>query len=436
MYNLKRLVFLFFLLGISSKLLGQQVINITIDEALQLAINNHAQLKVSKQQIVINEQEKEITKLNQLPIINSSLTASYLGDVDLLDGNFSKVMTQEIPHFGNSLGVQASQLIYKGGVVKNSIAAQELKIDLAKLSLENDEQTIKKIVLDYFLNNLRLANQIKIFNNNIQLANQRLANVTQIYNQGIITRNEVLRAELLVRNLEQTLLTLKNNKAIIDYNLSILLNFPKESIFSLETSNQEWNLLKDKDYYIKMAFLKHPSLLKLEKQLLLTDKNIEIIKSEKYPTVALFAGFNSQRPITTRVPALDLYANAWQTGISISYNIDNLYKTKEKQRLGMFQKKQVEYTNTVLTQNIEMTVNSAYIKYLEAIKQAEIVNSSLKLAEENYKISVAKFFNQLIIQTEMIDASNTKLETELSLNNAEINIISQYYNLIYTTGTL
>ncbi|WP_322969183.1 TolC family protein [Faecalibacter sp. LW9] len=436
MYYLKRLFFLFFLLEISPKLLGQQVITITIDEALQLAIKNHAQLKVTKQQVIINEQEKEITKLNQLPIINTSIKASYLGDVDLFDGTFSKVMTQEIPHFGNSLEIQASQLIYKGGIVKNSIEAQELKIDLTKLSLENDEQTIKKTVLDYFLNNLRLENQIKIFNNNIELANQRLANVTQFYNQGITTRNEVLRAELLVKNLEQTLLSLKNNKAIIDYNLSILLNFPKESIFTLDTSNQEWDLLKEKDYYIKMAFLKHPSLLKLEKQLLLSDKQIEIIKSEKYPTIALFAGFNSQRPITTRVPALDLYANAWQTGISISYNIDNLYKTKEKQQLGVFQKQQLEYTNTVLTQNIEMSVNSAYLKYFEAIKQAEIIYSSLKLAEENYKISLAKFLNQLIIQTEMIDASNTKLEIELSLNNAEINIISQYYNLIYTTGTL
>ena len=59
-----------------------------------------------------------------------------------------------------------------------------------------------------------------------------------------------------------------------------------------------------------------------------------------------------------------------------------------------------------------------------------------KLAEENYKITEAKYLNQLAVQAEMIDAQNQKLQSELDYANAEINVLYQYYNLLKSTGTL
>ncbi|WP_312762592.1 TolC family protein, partial [Epilithonimonas sp.] len=59
-----------------------------------------------------------------------------------------------------------------------------------------------------------------------------------------------------------------------------------------------------------------------------------------------------------------------------------------------------------------------------------------KLAEENYKITEAKYLNQLAVQTEMIDAQNQKLQSELDYTNGEINVLYQYYNLLKTTGSL
>lgn len=91
---------------------------------------------------------------------------------------------------------------------------------------------------------------------------------------------------------------------------------------------------------------------------------------------------------------------------------------------------------TLTEQNIDIAVNAAFIKHQEAIQQAEILNEAKKLAEENYKITEAKYLNQLAVQAEMTDAQNQKLQSELDYANAEINILYQYYNLLKTTGTL
>ncbi|MEG1230602.1 MAG: TolC family protein, partial [Flavobacterium sp.] len=126
----------------------------------------------------------------------------------------------------------------------------------------------------------------------------------------------------------------------------------------------------------------------------------------------------------------------WQGGVSLSYNIDNLYRTKERVKLGELQKNQANDAMTLVQQNLDMAVNAAYTKYQEAIQQTAILNDAKSLAEENYKITEAKYLNQLAVQAEMIDAQLQKIQSELDLANAEINILYQYYNLLKSTGTL
>ena len=83
-----------------------------------------------------------------------------------------------------------------------------------------------------------------------------------------------------------------------------------------------------------------------------------------------------------------------------------------------------------------MATQAAYLKYNEAISQKATYLESKRLAEENYKIIEKKYLNQLALITEMLDASNSKLEAELQYVNSEINILQAYYNVLKTVGTL
>ncbi|WP_374463810.1 TolC family protein [Chryseobacterium sp.] len=111
------------------------------------------------------------------------------------------------------------------------------------------------------------------------------------------------------------------------------------------------------DYYMSLAHESNPLLKSAQKNIAVADKNIEIIKTDNMPTVAGFGGYTLQRPITTRNPVLDMYSGGWQTGVSLSYNIDALYKTKEKVKLGELQKNQANDAMTLVQQNVDMGVS-------------------------------------------------------------------------------
>ncbi|WP_160136923.1 TolC family protein [Chryseobacterium sp. c4a] len=415
---------------------SQQVKQMTAGEVADLAIQNHQQLKVSAQNIDIAKQNINVAKLQKLPTITASTSQFYLGDAVVIDKDFSNSTKVPMPHYGSSYAVQATQLIFKGGLVNKSIEMAGLREQLSELDFEKNKQDVRFLVISNYLDVYKIINQEEVFQNNKKLAQERLKNIQKFYQQGMVTRNEVIRGELALKNLDQGILTLSNNRKILNYNLNIALGLSSDTEIVPTENLENKDAGIGMDYYMSLAHDSNPMLKSAQKNIAVADKNIEIIKTDNMPTLAGFGGYTLQRPITTRNPVLDMYSGGWQTGVSLSYNIDTLYKTKEKVKLGELQKNQANDAMTLVQQNVDMGVNAAYTKYQEAIQQADILNDSKRLAEENYKITEAKYLNQLAVQAEMIDAQNQKLQSELDYANAEINVLYQYYNLLKSTGTL
>ncbi|MCT2408907.1 TolC family protein [Chryseobacterium antibioticum] len=415
---------------------SQQIKQMTAGEVADMAVKNHQQLKVAAQNIDIAKQNTNVAKLQKLPNITASTSQFYLGDALAIDKDFSNSTNISMPHYGSSYAVQATQLIFKGGLVNKSIEMAGLREQLSELDLEKNKLDVKFLVVSNYLDVYKIVNQETVFQNNKKLAQERLKNIQKFYQQGMVTRNEVIRGELAIKNLDQGILTLTNNKKILNYNLNIALGLPSETeIVPVESLTDKESGI-GMDYYMDLAHDSNPQLKSAKKNIDVADKNIEIIKTDQMPTLSGFGGYTLQRPITTKSPVVDMYSGGWQTGVSLSYNIDNLYKTKEKVKLGELQKNQAGDAVTLVQQNVDMAVNAAYVKYQESIQQADILNDSKRLAEENYKITEAKYLNQLAVQAEMIDAQNQKLQSELDYANAEINVLYQYYNLLKATGTL
>lgn len=252
----------------------------------------------------------------------------------------------------------------------------------------------------------------------------------------MVTRNEIIRGELGIMNIDQGLLVLNNNRKTLNYNLNSALGL-SENTEIIPVENIEKNqILKDLNYYIDLAHQNNPSQKYIRRNIEISEKNIEIINTDKMPTIAGFGGYTLNKPLTSSSPVLDMYSGGLQVGVSLSYNIDNLFKTKEKLQLGQLQKEQAQETYHLVEKNVNMQVNAAYIKYQNAIENLVILKEAQVLTNENYKFTEAKYLNQLAVQAEITDAQNQKIQAELDYVNAEIDVLYQYYNLLKATGTL
>ena len=405
-------------------------------ELFELTKENHPNLKVSKTDIAIAKQDVEVAKNAQLPTLNAALQGYYLGDAHIIDKDFSNSTRVDMPHFGNTFSIDASQLIWKGGMVKNGIKAQSLKEELTELNYQSNEQSIKLLVLGYYLDLYQLLNQKSVYQQNIQLAEQRLQNINKFYNQGMVTRNDVIRGELQLSNLKLALQVVENNRQILNKQLTTALGLSENTqIVPDETilSNVPKALLME-DY---RAFAQnHPTILMTKKAVDIYETSEKITRAEMMPSLSAFAGNQLARPITTSTPALDMYTNGWSAGLSLNFNIDALYKTPKKIKQVRFEKDKAIAQANEAEQMIDVAVNAAYIKYNEAVTQNNTLETNKELSDENYRIMNSKYNNQLAILLDLIDASNQKLDAELQFANSEISIVYAYYKLLKESGNL
>lgn len=100
--------------------------------------------------------------------------------------------------------------------------------ELSELNYENNEQSIKLLVLGYYLDLSKLYNQDNVYQQNIDLAKKRLDNIKKFYNQGMVTRNDVIRGELQLSNLQLALQVVNNNQQIINKQLTVALGLEEK----------------------------------------------------------------------------------------------------------------------------------------------------------------------------------------------------------------
>jgi outer membrane protein len=434
----KKFTFIVLVISFGSFFLrAQEITNkeLNLEEVIKMAMENHPQLKISQANYEISEQQVKVAKLQQLPNASISASGYHLSNATLYSPQLEKVTEVEMPHFGNTYALQASQLLFKGGLINKSIQMAELRAQIAELDIQKDQQSIKFLVISNYMDIYKLHNQIKVYEKNIGLSRTRLENLKNMSSQQMITRNELVRAELQIKNLEQALLSLKNNLAILSNQMSYALGLA-QNIIIVPTDSIETMTTLSLDAYLELANKQHFALSAANTNIEIAKKNIGVAKSELFPTIAAFAGYNMQRPLSTSTPVLDYYANTWQAGISLSYNLDNLYKTRHKIRLAGRQEKMTEAALELTQQNVDAGVFAAYTKYQEAVQQSSIMEEAQKLAVENYLIVESKYFNQLAITAEMTDATNARLEAELQHVNSKISVLFQYYNLLKSTGSL
>jgi outer membrane protein TolC len=439
MYRLKNIFVLLF--GLSAAAYAQQEYRLTLEQAIEMGLQNHQQLKIAAAKIDVSEQHARAMRAQTLPSVTFSANAFYLGDAVVLDSDWSKLRSVEMEHFGNSFALQASQLLYKGGVIKKSIEIAELQKQLAELDRVANEQDIKFLIVSNYLDISKLINQRQVLEHNKALAVQMLENLTQMHEQEMLTRNELIRAELQIKSLEQTILTIKNGHAILSHQLSFALGLPPDVlIFPSEIADFDATA-QSQGYYSDMAHREHPLLRSVAKNIEIAEKNVAIQQTNWFPAISAFGGYNMQRPLATNsqppAPAtMPWYNNTWQAGVNVSFNLDNLYKNRHHVNTARSQARVAQESMTLAQQGLEPGVNAAFLKYREAEQQVVLMDESKALANENYEIVLAKYLNQLAIAAEMTDASNAKLNAELQYVNATINALFQYFSLLKATGNL
>jgi outer membrane protein len=409
----------------------------TLQDVFDLALQNSTQLKIAKKGSDLARQQTLIEKNKRLPLVSTELNYGYLSDANIWNPSFSIHETRPMPHHLTQFSTTASQLISSGNAVNNTIKKSTLEEEVALLSQDKSTTDIKFQVAANYLDIYRLINLRRVYQSNLKLAENRLRNILAMQKQGMVTQNDVLRTELSISDLKLSIRTTDNNINIVNRQMNTVIGLPDsarlvpDSVFLANyVHNNPYETFRDQ------AYQSNPELKIAATENRIAETNIKLLKSEKLPVVALFAANNFQRPFLNSLPAIDVYYNVWQAGIGIRYNISSIYQSPRKITAGKIALQQSQQKEILQRQNLDVAISTYYTKYIEAQEDLQTYKSDLKSAQENYRIVEKKYFNQLALLTDMIDAANIKLEAETKVTDAAINVVFTYCQLLNSIGNL
>jgi outer membrane protein TolC len=280
-------------------------------------------------------------------------------------------------------------------------------------------------------------NLLQVYEKNIEQTKQVLKDIRAKGEEGIVLKNDITRYELLLSNLELSKTQIKNNLTILNNNLTTSLGLPDGIVIEPDTSILSQVLpTENNEYWTTTAAENSPALKQLSLAVQINEHQDQIIRSERLPKVALVAGNHLDGPVTIELPPINKNFNYWYVGVGLKYRLSSLYKTDKSINKNKFAIQRIKEQYDDAKEQTELAIKADYIKYLEAYEQLNTQQKSVELANQNYNVISNRYKNDMALITDMLDASNAKLAAEVQLADAQINIVFDYFKLLYISGTI
>jgi outer membrane protein TolC len=160
------------------------------------------------------------------------------------------------------------------------------------------------------------------------------------------------------------------------------------------------------------------------------------IKGNAMPTISLVSAYGFSYPNYLEFPPVNQLYSIGYVGIKVSYNISSLYQNTHKVSAAEIRLDEIRQNQQLVQDNAREEVKSLLIRYNESLNRVAVMQQSIVQATVNYRIVNTKYFNQLALLTDLLDADNLYQEARYNLISAETDASLIYYNLLYATGNL
>jgi len=406
---------------------------LTLEEAVKLGIENSKSLKIDQakiEQSTANLLEAKNRQLPELKVSGSYLYLPMKPNVDLkipgLSGGGPEV--SQVLYGSANLSVP----IYAGGRIKYGIQSAQYLVEASKLSSENDKNAIAYNISQAY-NNLFKANEVvKLLKENLASSQKRDESFIKLEKNGVIARNDRLKAQLQTSNIELQLMEAQNNYSIANINMDLLLGLPDNTEIEVDSNYiGEDNLGKPDDYYLNLARENRKDIQALDYQRKAAALGTKAAKAENLPSLAFTGGY-----VAADIPKFLTITNAVNFGVGISYNLSNIWKKNSSLMQSKAREQELAANNDLLNDNVTLEVKRDYQNDLYAHKKIDVYQRALEQAEENYRITLNKYNNGLETITNLLDADTAKITANVNVVTSKADAALAHKKLLQTTGII
>ena len=408
---------------------------IRLEDALLLGLENNRQLKMAVIAAKIANENVSQAKMAKVPRIGINGGYTYIGNPKLYEGFYENSITVDYFNHQAFANIVSSMPLYSGGIIEGKIEQQKLLSKMEESAVRMTQVEIKNAITTYYFTLEKLYRQIEVTKQNIVNTDLRLKQLKSRVDNGQNLKSDLLRTELQQSNFKVSVFKNTDDIELVSTYLDILIGLPTNTILKPVVEENTIALEEVKlQYSLSEAFLYREEIKRAAIGIELSESNLNISKSGFFPSINANLILNTEYP--AQWPNYVNIINYWAAGLSLNWDVSSFYGIKHRIRADKLQIDKSTVALDEVKNQIESEVKTAFIKYEESKRNITTYKKDVELSFSNYKIVKSRYDNDFALISDMVDAELQLNNSKISLVNANLDLIIQYYSLQFAMGKL
>jgi len=331
-----------------------------------------------------------------------------------------------------SLTLTATQTLFAGGGVRSSVKSSDLAREAAILDLKAVINDALLSVRTAYFGVILAREKITVQEKNLELLQQQLKNVSNRFDAGTVSSFEKLRAEVAVANAQVPLITARNDYRLaieaLRQSLGFTTNRPEDfrKIPTFAGTLDYTPVTFDLQSSFDAAQANRPDLQRLAKLTASREESVTVAKSNYYPSVQAFGGWQLRKGITNNFGDS---RDGWLVGLQSNWAVFDGRATAGRVAQARSVLEQTKLSLTEAELDIEIEVRRAFSSWQQATELADASKKVVEQAEEAVRLATARYDAGTATQLDVLQA-------QVDLTTARTNQLQAYYSYNIATATL
>ena len=403
--------------------------NLTLDEAIELSLNNSKKIEISSRNKKIGDINLGIAFKAALPSVTYEGSYSRMehtkremyGRETGVKQGYNENQTKEMmleEKSGYTSQVVISQPIFQGGAILGGIKGAKAMADIAELSYIADKRDVRLNTIQLYSNIIKYQKDLEALETSKKELEIRHKEQQNKLDLRLIIKADLLKTEVAMLEVDSNIVQVKNLIYTEMKKLKIDTGLTNEEELILADLNVPEGLSSEINFDNDMITAKTQSLTAL-----ISKNNVEYAKAEKMvafsdnlPKVNAFVQYGGYE----RESMDDSFHNEeWRGGVKVTWELFNFGSGIDSYRAANQSYKIEQLNDSIAQDNIEIDLTTAYSEVIRLEKLRIAMRSSLEASQENYDIDTERYKAGLLSTQDYLNSEAQLRQSKVDYNKAE-----------------
>ncbi|WP_457626301.1 TolC family protein [Persephonella sp.] len=428
---------------------------LSLDEAIKIALKNSYQLKAAKKKLKSKELEYKATKGIRWPTITFSeifmrtnipgwAMMNELNQHRLTMNSSSKYVdmtsfnalypgmfpSPHYPEWNNwQTKIQFQVPIWAGGKIGTGIDMRKKEFEATKFDLQRTRQKVIYDVSKAYYGAILAKEAIKLAKQAYKSVKKHYETAKVMYDNGLAIYADVLRAKVYLTKVKSKIEEAENQYLIAKRGLLLAMGVDDLDPAQIDVTGELTFSMPEKDikYWQEIAVSERPDLIALRTRVETAKKYIDFQKADMMPTIGAFGYYQ----MDDRYNPFGTDGTGFTVGVALNWKIFDGFQAYNKYKAAKETYKQYSNLKKGFEEYIKFSVFKAYKQLLTAQSKLKAAEENLKYAEEVLKITEKRYKNQMASMIDLLDTQTMydqiKFEKAKATYDAKVSLLELEY---------